>query len=505
VIPDGTPIVLTADRTLMSHHRLLLDAMFLCSQTTRTPSRLVRWLFMPPVPHINHCATIAPLGLRRLEAALRRAGFTKEDVIIADERHLPFVVGPRTKFIGLSSGDPTGLGMNSTTMTAVVGGEIYPYKEFRRLMELVNSLRAAHSPAARIVLGGPGAWQLATNETLPRHLGLDSVILGYAEAEIASLAQKILQAESLPPFITTMSPPAEHIPPVQGATAMGALELSRGCGWGCDFCTLAHMPMLHIPADTIWADAETNLRAGQKNLVLLSEDLLRYGSVGRSVSPQALLSLLRSLRTLPEIRLLQADHANISSVAQYSEAQLQELHELLGDGRQRFPWLNLGIETASGELLERLGGKAKMHNVAIHEWGDFCREQIERLTHCHFIPMISLIIGSPQETEEDTHITLKWIRSLRGLPVMIFPIIYVPIDRPAFLAPLSPAQWQLMQEAYEFNYRWLPVVYEDSMHAGGIGFARRLAIRILGKTNIWRWRYFLRSRQHQALNNIAEK
>lgn len=489
----------------MSQHRLLLDAMFLCSQTTKAPSWLIRRLFMPPVPHINHCAAIAPLGLRRLEAALRRDGFSKEDVIIADERHLPFVVGFRTKFIGLSSGDPAGWGMNSTTMAAIAGGEIYPSNEFRRLVELVKSLRAECCPAARIVLGGPGAWQLMTNKMLPHLFGLDYVILGYAEAEIASLVHKIWQAQPLPTFITTKSASAEHIPPLLGASTMGAIELSRGCGWGCDFCTLAHMPMLHLPVETILADAETNLHAGQNNLVLLSEDLLRYGSVGRSVSPEALLSLLRSLRTLSGVRLLQADHANISSVAQYNEAQLQELHNLLGGGEQRFPWLNLGIETASGELLERLGGKAKMHHVAFQEWGNFCREQIERLTRCHFIPMISLIIGSPQETEEDTHITLKWIRSLSGLPVMIFPVIYVPLDRPAFPAQLSPAHWQLMQEAYEFNYRWLPVVYEDSMRAGGIGFARRWAIRILGKTNIWRWRYFLRSRQHQALNNITEK
>jgi len=491
--------VLTADRTLMSRHRLLLDGMFVASQTTAAPRAIVSRLFLSPVRHVDGQATVAPLGLRRLQAALLRDGFARDEVALADQAHLPAVCGPDTRFIGLSSGEPAGFGMSSSTMAGVAGGMIYPQQLFDEVLAAAHAIRAGHAPAARMILGGPGAWQVAQDEALRRSLGLHQVVTGYAEDDIAGLARQVLAGGELPPVTQTACPAADRIPPIVGESTMGALELSRGCGLGCDFCTLGGLPMLHLPAATVLADAETNLRAGQPNLSLLSEDLLRYGAEGVNCRPEAALGMLRQLRALAGVRLLQADHTNIASVAQYDDAHLQELHYLLGAGAQRYPWLNLGVETASGELLVRLGGRPKMKGANPDTWGDFCREQLNRLMRAGFVPMVSLVLGSPAETGADTQRTLDWVRTFRGRRLMIFPVIHAPLDDPARNRPrLTKLQWQVMREAYEFNFRWMPVVYEDSMRAGGVGPGRRVLIQLLGQGNVLLWRQLLRRRQREA-------
>lgn len=495
----GAAIVLTADRTLMSRHRLLLDGMFVSSQTTTAPRSVVARLFLPPARHVDGRATVAPLGLRRLQAALTRDGFSTDEVAIADEDHLHEVCGPNTRIIGLSGGEPGGYGMSSTTMTAVAGGDIVPRDEFRRLLKRVHRVRKERCPEARLIFGGPGAWQFSQDASLQAQMGLSCVVEGYAEGEAASLLKKLLESPTAPLSATVRCPAADQIPPVLGETTMGAIELSRGCGLGCDFCTIGTLPMLHLPPDTILADAETNLQAGQPNLSLLSEDLLRYGATGLNCAPEALLGLLRQLRALPGLRLLQADHTNISSVAKYDDAQLAELHHLLTGGLQRLPWLNLGIESASGDLVVRLGGRAKMKGLDPSAWGDFCREQLDRLMRLNFVPMVSLVLGSPEETEADTQATLDWVRGLRGHRTMVFPVLHAPLCGPQSRPRLTPLQWQVMREAYEFNFRWMPRVYDDSMKAGGVGMGRRALIQLLGQANVLQWRYLLRKRQREAV------
>jgi len=46
-------------------------------------------------------------------------------------------------------------------------------------------------------------------------------------------------------------------------------------------------------------------------------------------NPQALISLLKSLRQIEGLRLIQTDHANIASIAQYSDDELRAVRDLL--------------------------------------------------------------------------------------------------------------------------------------------------------------------------------
>ena len=484
--PPGYPIVLTADRTLMAAYDLLFDGMLAASETSTSPPLLMAGLLMPRArADAVGRAPVAPLGLRRIEAALLAGGFSTQEVIVVDDAHLGAVIGPATRVIALSSGETCGRGMNSTTMTAIAGGRSYPEVMFQRLLRAVHHHKV-RAPQAKVILGGPGVWQLTDSPAARRELGIDHLITGYADGNAAEIFQALARGESMPQVILGKGPDA--IPPIRGASTMGVVEISRGCGLACEFCTIARVPMRHLPAETILADIATNLATGRRNIALLSEDFFRYGAEGTRVNPPALLELLARVRQFPELRLIQLDHVNICSVAQFTDEQLRAVRDaLVGTQQHEFPWVNVGVESASGALLRANGGGAKMGGVPAERWGEHCSEQLRRLSRAGFFPLVSLLVGLPGEQEEDVQRTLVWAESLREERLAIFPVLYAPLAGEGRLR-LTRQHWELIRACYQFNFTWVPQMYWDNQTGAGVSLARRLFIKTLAPLKTAQWR-----------------
>ncbi len=488
----GFPVVLTADRTLMAAYGVLLDGMTACSQTTTTPWPIMDRVLMPRAAHPGGRASVAPLGLRRVEAALLAGGFARDEVVVVDDAHLAEAIGPATRLVAISSGEPAGLGMSSSTMARIAGGEIYPRVMFRRLVAAVRrhtaSLGGGPIP---IVVGGPGAWQLALDDTVRQAADVDHVVVGYAEGNVASILGDLTHGRDVAPVVTGQPVPADAIPPIRGATTMGVVEISRGCGLGCDFCTIAPVPMEHLPVATILADVETNLAASDHGIALLSEDLFRYGGRGRRCEPEALIGLLEQVRGRVGRRLVQVDHANICSLGQYTDAELGEVGRLLQSGKPgRRPWVNIGIESADGALLVANGAGAKLGSIPPEEWASECAVQVRRLCRAGFTPMLSLLAGAPGETPQEVAQTLEWVRALRDEPVTAFPVLYAPVaGGPSAAGPeLSRLHWQLIRECYELNFSGVARMFWDDQSCGRVGLAKRVLLQMLGKGQAAQWR-----------------
>jgi len=491
----GFQVVLTADRTLMAGYQLLFDGMVAASQTTTTPIPLMGRFLMPRPGivalkngHPSVCAAVAPLGLRRIEAALVGGGFDPESMAVVDQDHLREAIGPDTRAIGVSSGEPLGMGMNSSTMSAIAGGRIYPQEMFSRLMREVSRLIRERAPGAKVIGGGPGAWQLARDPDKRREVGVDHVVTGYAEGNAARIFRAIVDGESLPDVIAGEPVPAEAIPRIRGATTMGGVEISRGCGLGCAFCTISRVPMQHLPEEAVAADVAANVSNGQRNVCLLSEDFFRYGAAGAKANPPALLRLLSRVRQIDGLRLVQIDHANVFSIAQFGDDDLQAARDLLAGGEPvRFPWVNVGVETASPRLLRENGGGAKMGAFG-DSWPDACAREMRRLCRAGFFPLISLLIGLPGETDDDVRATLDWVRSLSDERLSVFPMLHAPIDGAEPALRLNALHWRLIRECYRLNFRWIPRLYWDNQTNGGVGLPRRWATQVLARGQILQWR-----------------
>jgi len=493
----GFPVVLTADRMLFAGYRTLFEGMISASQTSRTPSLLMKHLLAPVARRDGLRARQAPLGLRRVESALARSGWERPDVAVVPPESLGGAIGPETRIIGISSGDPLGIGMNSTTMSGVVGGEILTSRWFRELAENVLRLRR-RAPNARVVMGGAGAWQFAGDRLAQRAMGVDHVIRGYCEGNVAGLFEKIARGENLSATLAGERVAAADLPRILGPTLMGGVEISRGCGLGCGFCTLAGEPMEHPPAEAVLADVETNLSGGVTDVVLVTEDMFRYGGRGAQTQPSALIALLERLRALPRVRLIQADHANIASAAQFSDEELAAVRRAMrgpfdhAQGRRNdYLWLNLGVETASGGLLAANGGRRKMGGGDPAAWDDLCQEQVRRLIRLGFFPLVSLVLGMPGETQADVERTIRWVARLREERLAVFPVFHAPTKTrtgPFGLADMSAAHWRLFRECYELNFRWIPRLLWDNQTASRVPLWRRAALQSLGRAQTLWWK-----------------
>lgn len=490
----GALIVLTADRTLMADYGVLLDGMMASSQTTTTPWPVVSHLLAPRCPHPGGSAKVAPLGLRRIQAALVADGFHPEDIAVVDDAHIGTAIGPDTRVVGIASGEPTGIGMSSTTMAGIAGGCIYPQILFQNLLHKIRYLVASRCPTARIVMGGPGAWQYVSSPDTAAQHGVDHVVVGYAETATPSLFRALVSGQDVPRLISAEGPAAQDIPRIAAPSTMGVIEISRGCGLGCEFCTIGRIPMQHLPPETILADARTNVEGGVTSIGVLSEDIFRYGGTGVHPEPDALLRLLSDLRAIPGMRLIQADHANIASIRHFSDDQLRAVHGLMcGDTGARHPWVNVGVESASGALLRKAGGGGKMVDISDEDWPMQCAEQLARLCSAGFSPMVSLLLGIPGETQEDIAATREWVKSISALDVTVFPVLYAPVDGadPITRDDLTPLHWRLVRESYELNFRRVPVLYADNQLGAGVTWWRRAALQLMGRGQVVLWRHLL--------------
>jgi len=488
---DGWPVVLTADRTLMARYDTLFDGMVAGSQTTRVPGPVMRGVLCPRVPDDGGRARRAPLGLRRVEAALVEGGWSADDVAVVPPERLNDAVGPRTRILGLICGDPLGHGMNSTTIASIVGGRIWPSRAFLNLVKRIARLRRP-LPDLRLVVGGPGVWQLAADDDARRRLGVDHVLSGYCEGNVADVFRSISTGESVPALCEGQGVDAEGVPPVLAPANMGCVEISRGCGWGCSFCTLSAKAMMHLPTATIMRDVDTNLAGGLSTITLATEDVFRFGAEGSSLRPQALIDLLTEMRSRPGVTMIQPDHANITSVAGYSDDELRQVRRLLagGDDPRDFVWVNLGVETACGDLLRDNGGAPKMRPWDVDEWGERCREQVLRLCRAGFFPLVSLVLGLPGETPEHLARTQAWVDGLSGERLTIFPLLHAPISDgdPFGRVHMTRAHWRLLRSCYKVNFRWTPRLVWNNQTRVGVSLARRVLLQALGQGQVLWWK-----------------
>jgi hypothetical protein len=81
-----------------------------------------------PIDHTNGVANYAPYGLRKVEAALLRDGYKREDVVVSHPDHIEKFIGPETEVVGTHEMDP--LGMGPVTMTFTYGRKQMSYDEF---------------------------------------------------------------------------------------------------------------------------------------------------------------------------------------------------------------------------------------------------------------------------------------------------------------------------------------------------------------------------------------
>jgi len=458
---QGVPIVLTASATDMSDFNLSPFRAFTGGFPTNIiPRRLLRKYWYPPVPNNgDETAKYAPYGIRKIEALLIRE-FGSKNVAVARPDNLKEVVGPKTKIIGISSMEPAGIGFVSRTYTSFMGfgGEPMAAAEFRDLIRkpILRRWRA------KIILGGSGAWQIHLAK-LQRKYGIDCIVMGEGERTVLKIFRMALNGEEIPQIVETESPNPEEIPCIVHPSIFGTVEITRGCGRGCKFCSPTFRRSYSFPLEHILKEVQLNAKNGTKMILLASEDIFLYRSKEKFLpNREALVTLIRSIAAVPGVEYIQPAHASLAPVV-YDPKMIEEIGPILLEKANwvtngtRHSSVEIGIETGSIRLMNE-HMKGKMLPYKPKEWHDVVTEGIEILNKNSIWPLATLIIGLPGETEKDTIATLELLDKLRHSKVFYVPLLFTSEEdcmlreaRHMDLKYLTSLQWELIATCWEHN------------------------------------------------------
>lgn len=472
---QGKKIVLTSDETMMSSYHGGVMLGFAAIMPKRAlPDFVFHKFFCPPVPAAaDGSAALAPCGMRKVEAALLEAGFSRDEVMVAHPLHLDRAIGPDTKVVGITHDDP--MGKIAVREIEEIIGRGPPFNRSKFLELLTHPLIQKHKPA--VVLGGNGAW-----EALGEKVGVDVIYLGEAESDFPDICRKIISGESVPPVIRGRAVPGEDIPACRGATIGGIVEIGRGCWRGCAFCSPANRVMRHRPVDDIIKDVQANLEAGQKDIILHSEDFFSYGYRSAGPDQRMILDLVRAVKR-QRPKTIDVSHLSLASVYQ-NQNLLRQVSEIVGVGSDQnhmSAWI--GIESGSCRIL-RMHMPNKARPAEIEDWPEIVRECYSLFAEESWLPVASLVLGLPGEKAEDVIKTTELVDSLMDYTGLMLPLFFTTIadtklggSKGFSRQDALPEHWQLVGLCLEYNLRHLKKLhrlYQERMTAG---FGVHLALR----------------------------
>jgi len=424
------------------------------------PDHLYFSIFCPPVPvGEGGRAIFAPNGTRRIESALLAYGFQPEEIVVAHPDHLDEVIGSETSVLGLTETDPLGIGPATSTYSQIFPGETYMHLKFQEVVNhpLVQEFRP------KVVVGGPGAWQLASEENRQKYR-IDHVVIGEGEKVSGPLLSKLVRHEAAPAVIWGEEVPAREIPVNQKPSIHGLVEIGRGCGRGCRFCLPTSSRPRHRSFPDILEEVKVNLNAGRQPL-LHAEDIMGYGAENIQINRRSVIDLFKTVMLQPGIQDVSISHVCLSSVLQAPEL-VQEISSLLGLDEKYWLGPQTGIETGSAKLI-RAHMPGKCQPFPCEAWPSLVVDAFNILQEHHWVPCGTLMIGLPGEEDADILESIALVGKLANVKSLIVPLFFVAQGRlgrkaSSFVVEkMSGLHEELFTLCWEHNLRWRSILFNS--------------------------------------------
>jgi radical SAM superfamily enzyme YgiQ (UPF0313 family) len=403
----GFKVVLTSDRATMTNYGGFESLGFILCLPSRLLPKFFTYRFLaPPIKtDKNGRALVAPLPLRKIEASLLENGFDENEVAIVTPESLDKTVNNETEIVGVHVLDPIGLAPVSHTLAALAGGgDPYTKTMFLEFIDKLLSLKRRHG--FKVVAGGPGTWQI---KGFFRKIGIDHLIHGEGENVFPQICRSIIKGENLPGEIEGKTVSEGEIPLIRGPSRCGVVQITRGCPRRCQFCNPTMFKFRSMPLTDILKEVELNIRNGEKWISLATEDGFLYGARGLEINRDAVRKLISEVSK----KALKAGfcHVSVASIVQAPDL-VQYFSETLGYSPEK-PYLpQIGLETGSPRLIAKyMAGKPRPWKPS--DWPNLVVEASEIMGEWGWYPCYTLIIGLPDEKEEDVLKTIELIDKLK--------------------------------------------------------------------------------------------
>jgi radical SAM superfamily enzyme YgiQ (UPF0313 family) len=471
-------ILLTSDRTLMSdyHHNEFIG-FGTCAPPNFIPDWLFRSLFFPFTKTKHGTPLEAPYGLRKAEAILLNEGFNVQTV---NPKHLKRFL-PNAKVLGIHVMDPFGLGPASSTLAALFKKEPFLAQHFKALLAQPEIVQAKKQ-GLKLLVGGPGAWQFKHRPAFAEQYGIDCIMEGEGEKVLGRIIASALSGEVLPKHYEVSvkeTPKLEEVPEIINPAINGLVEIGRGCCRGCEFCNVTLRPLRWYPLDKIEREIETNIKNKKNKIACLhGEDVMLYGSTNVTPNDEALLRLHDMV--MKKIDSLSWSHCSLAAVA--SKPQLFAKISEIVRTKQEWWGVEIGIETGSAELAKKTM-PAKALPFKAEEWPQVVKHGMGIMHDNKLVPAGTLIVGLPEETENDVLKTMEMLDDVKDCRSLIVPLFFVPLGK------LKSQDWfkdtemtdlhkQLLIKCAEHDFRWvgnlLDMAYSGKWYSPGLKGAYKL-------------------------------
>jgi hypothetical protein len=423
-------------------------------------------------------AKFMPAGVRLVEKSLERA-YEKDDIVCCFPEDLEKFIGPRTRVVAVSTHNPLGVTFAAGVYTSIFGSSKMPINSHYSRQLFAQIKANPHRDNFKVIVGGSGGWQIIQTDMYDE-LGIDCVVEGRSEStDTLDLFAKAIRGEDLPREIEVKHPvDRDAILFPDTRTTFGVVEMTTGCGRRCKFCVPDLNPQIDLPKDKIMAAVLANVREGNKQISLATEDMFIWGQVHTDTpfyfpNREALVDLYRDIVNTPGVEQHVLSHSTIAP-AVVDPILIKELSDLLlPKSPIHFPYLSshpekkalaplIGLETGSVRMAKKVMA-SKAVPFAIEHWQSVVLEGLRVLNENNWFPAMTLIVGNPDETDEDNMATLDLIYEMerRGLFAFLIPSIFTPLHDTRMemekgvqhTKNLTPLQWQLMMKCWKMNLR----------------------------------------------------
>jgi MiaB-like tRNA modifying enzyme len=264
----------------------------------------------------------------------------------------------------------------------------------QRILFRIKQIRDAY-PEKKLIIAGcmPEGIYRKMTDIIPEA----SLVSTHHVKEIAQAVKKTLEGKRVE-YLGKSEEVKLCLPKIRKNPVIDIVPISSGCNSSCAYCCVrfAKGKLFSYPKEMIIKEIENSIRQGCKEIWLTSQDNASYGLEDESSLPK----LLNEISTIPGNFLVRVGMMNPKNI-------LPILDDLIKSYQNDkiYKFLHLPIQSGDDKVLEKMNRDYKIE--------DFLKIVKEFRKNINFNLWTDIIVGFPEETEEQFENTIKIIENIK--------------------------------------------------------------------------------------------